>query len=296
MATITTTSSEIISINNLFLNYSKCKILKQIKHEYVTFATVKFNAKTLDKKEKVTFIQDVVIKYYPNTKLGSKELINEVVILNYINNNIKDSNLKVPKSLVYKIHKKKPHDHFIERIEGHDLEYWVSNVFSFENHENHAFNIVKSIANAIQVLHNNQIVHKDIKPENILLNFANNKVNIIMIDFAYSKIVTDDCMLISTKYCGTQEYISPELAIQQPFNLFANDVWSFGAMLYTLYSGHYLPAYNGNLTEHFEICRILVNELSIKSILKEILYDIFVPEKDRITMNDIVRILNSESN
>jgi serine/threonine protein kinase len=295
----TSTIITTIPQTNFTIGYSKCKILKQIKHEYVTFATVKLTniiESKNKKKTKTSSLQDVVIKSYPNTKLGSKELLNEVAILEHINNNINDPNLKVPKSLYYKVNKKRPHDHFIERIEGHDLEYWVTNVFAFENYEPLATTIMTKVAKAIQVLHNNKIVHRDIKPENILLNFADNSTNVIMIDFAFSKIIRDECLLTSTSYCGTEQYVSPELLKQEPYNLLANDVWSFGATFFALLSGHYLPlCQNENQEEYFKMCKLLVCELHVKDIIKKVFCKIFISEDKRITINEVVTMLSNQS-
>lgn len=285
-------------------SYSKSKILQKRICEYVTFATVKFTMKipfdTQDgvkkkKSRKVSRIENVVIKYYKNTKLGSKELINEITILDYINTHIHDKDLIVPQSIAYKIRKSgsKPHVHYIERKPGHDLEYWVNHIFSFVNHPTQAYQIIYKIAKAIRVLHNNKIAHKDIKPENILLHIETDEPEIIMIDFAFSKFVIDNNPTVQSAYCGTECYASPELSRQLQYNLFANDVWCFGSMLYALYNGHYLPGpYEDKITSHFESCRYAVNESNMPKYIKNILRRIFVAQEIRININAIIEMLD----
>jgi len=302
----TESTSETINLSNFVFSYSKSKILQKRVCKYVTFATVKFTMKipldtqndTKKKKNKKIFcIENVVIKYYPNTKLGSKELINEITMLDYISTHIHDKDLNTPRSIAYKVQKSgsKPHVHYIERKPGHDLEYWINHIFSFENHPIQAHQIICKIAKAILVLHNNKIAHKDIKPENILLHIETDKPEITIIDFAFSKFVIDDNMITQSAYCGTECYASPELRRQMPYNLYANDVWCFGSMIYAIYCNHYLPSgfYDDKLSAYFESCKYAVNESNIPKYMKSIMHKIFVTQENRISMDMVVNMLDN---
>jgi len=96
---------------------SKKKIIQQEfddELKNVSFAIVEFTIKTKNKsannnqgqKWKIRRIRDTVIKYYENNNNGTKEFLNEIKILNFINTEIKNDDLKVPETFYYKLHKK----------------------------------------------------------------------------------------------------------------------------------------------------------------------------------------------
>lgn len=73
--------------------------------------------------------------------------------------------------------------------------------------------IGKKIINKIMTLHESKIIHRDIKPDNILLNFENSFDDIYLIDFSFSKkyIVNNCNHIIQThlnKIIGSINYIS----------------------------------------------------------------------------------------
>ena len=71
--------------------------------------------------------------------------------------------------------------------------------------ESKSFQFFIKIVNAIHFLHKNNYIHKDIKPENILL-FDNNIVKLC--DFGWCVEIKDRPR---KTYCGTTEYIAPEM-------------------------------------------------------------------------------------
>ena len=101
--------------------------------------------------------------------------------------------------------------------------------------ENEASFFFYQIINGVEYLHNKNIVHRDMKPENLLLN-QNNIIKII--DFGLSNYY-DDGNLLST-LCGSPFYSSPELINGQKYDGFSVDIWSIGISLYAMIYG-YLP-------------------------------------------------------
>lgn len=94
--------------------------------------------------------------------------------------------------------------------------------------------IIPSLNEGLRVLHDNGIIHKDLKPSNIML--ADNGTDVAIIDFGISSIREDGNTVVVTRTGMTPEYSAPETFK----NLFLSesDYYSLGITLYELYCGH----------------------------------------------------------
>ena len=81
---------------------------------------------------------------------------------------------------------------------------------------------------AIECLHKNEIIYRDLKPENVLLDING---HIKLTDFGLSKKTLTNRKTYS--FCGTPEYLAPEI-IQGIGHDRAADWWSLGALLYEM--------------------------------------------------------------
>jgi serum/glucocorticoid-regulated kinase 2 len=102
------------------------------------------------------------------------------------------------------------------------------------------------ISLALQCLHDNKIIYRDLKPENVLLD---DEGHIRLTDFGLSKESTQGQQLTHT-FCGTPEYLAPEV-IQGSWYGHAVDWWSMGTLLYEMLTG-WPPFYNENLHVMYE--------------------------------------------
>lgn len=85
---------------------------------------------------------------------------------------------------------------------------------------------------AIEFLHKNKIIYRDIKPENIILD---NKGYIKLTDFGLAKEDISDEVGTQT-FCGTPEYLAPEIIRGDKYGK-SVDIWCLGILLYEMLFG-----------------------------------------------------------
>ena len=129
----------------------------------------------------------------------------------------------------------------MENISGGNLLNAINKMSKFS--EPMARNIFKQLIMTIKYLHNMSIVHRDIKPDNILLELDN---TIKLCDFGVSKQVKKGQLL--TDSCGTPAFIAPEILKDKPYDPYMTDIWSSGVVLYIIISG-FFPFRGSNETE-----------------------------------------------
>eukprot|EP00658_Telonema_sp_P-2_P060139 TRINITY_DN49142_c0_g1_i2.p1 TRINITY_DN49142_c0_g1~~TRINITY_DN49142_c0_g1_i2.p1 ORF type:complete len:195 (-),score=57.22 TRINITY_DN49142_c0_g1_i2:125-709(-) len=101
-----------------------------------------------------------------------------------------------------------------------------------------------------EYLHARNIVHRDMKPQNILIG-TNGTVKIA--DFGFARRTSESMVMTSIK--GTPLYMAPEVVQEKPYNYTA-DLWSLGVILFELLVGK-PPFYTDNI---YTLLRMIVKE------------------------------------
>ena len=98
--------------------------------------------------------------------------------------------------------------------------------------------IATQLLEGIAFLHQHKVVHRDLKPGNILIVKDDNRIIPLITDFGLSKAagVVDGSVFSNSFGAGTPKYSSPEQLQGKPLR-FNTDLWSYGAILYELFTG-----------------------------------------------------------
>jgi serine/threonine-protein kinase len=121
----------------------------------------------------------------------------------------------------------------MEFVDGHSLgTYLKRGHFS----ESESIQIIRHACRALSVAHADGIVHRDIKPDNLMLT---SRGDVKLVDLGIAKRLDEDQSLTQTgQAIGTPHYISPEQIRGQRDVDSRADIYSLGATLYHLLTGH----------------------------------------------------------
>lgn len=103
---------------------------------------------------------------------------------------------------------------------------------------NEARTIFSHILNAVEYLHLNGFFHRDLKCENVLLDWAPTGIVAKITDFGFARDWCEAYRLCRT-YCGSAAYASPEILQGIPYDPHGTDIWSIGVILFIMVSEEY---------------------------------------------------------
>ena len=118
-----------------------------------------------------------------------------------------------------------------EYVEGETLKQRINRVGALDPQEALAYAI--EIARGLTVAHNRNMVHRDIKPQNVLIDSEGRAK---LTDFGISRQLEQDGMTATGRVLGTTDYVAPEQAMGHPVDQ-RSDVYSLGVVLYEMLVG-----------------------------------------------------------
>ena len=101
---------------------------------------------------------------------------------------------------------------------------------------------ITQVAHIISFLHSKNIIYRDIKLENFMVD---ENGYLVLIDFGSCKI-TEEKTELHSSFCGSIDYVSPEMISGEGHNMMT-DWWSMGILTYELLFG--IPPFHGETTE-----------------------------------------------
>lgn len=173
----------------------------------------------------------------------------------------------------------------MDYVNGGQLLHYIVKRQKLSEHNSRHFS--RQIVSALNYMHRNSIVHRDLKIENILIDKAGKNIKII--DFGLSNLFCPERRL--TTYCGSLYFAAPELLRANPYRGPEIDVWSFGVVIYVMVTGS-VPFDDKSMPGlHDKIKRGQVAyPAHLSSECKDLLSKIFVTEPTkRILLADVIR-------
>ncbi len=158
---------------------------------------------------------EIVVKRFKNECRAERELKHRNIVAVY--------EVKTDGDLKYMV---------MEFVEGMTLKnYLIKNNGPLDIDEALSFTV--QVLRALACAHEAGIIHRDIKPQNIML-LNNGRIKVM--DFGIAKLPNAETVTVTDKAVGTVYYMSPEQASGKPIDP-RSDIYSVGAMLYELVTG-----------------------------------------------------------
>mmetsp|Transcript_18110 Transcript_18110/g.51079 ORF Transcript_18110/g.51079 Transcript_18110/m.51079 type:complete len:282 (-) Transcript_18110:14-859(-) len=101
--------------------------------------------------------------------------------------------------------------------------------------ENEVRNVFKQLLEAVQYCHDHNVIHRDLKLENLLVD---KNYNLKVMDFGFANFSATKTMRMKT-LCGTLMYLAPEIFLGKQYQGPPVDVWAMGVILYAMVTGRF---------------------------------------------------------
>ena len=113
----------------------------------------------------------------------------------------------------------------------------------------------RQLKDGLQLLHSRQLIHRDLKPQNLLLDQSSSPHTAVLkiADFGFARSLQGEDM--AATLCGSPLYMAPEILRYHPYDGKA-DLWSVGAIVYEMVAGR--PPYTGQ--NHIQLLQRIERE------------------------------------
>ena len=242
-----------------------------------SYASVKLG---IHKETKNKYAVKIYDKYLINDEEKKYTIKNEIFILSQLD----DENVMK----LYDVIETNRYLYLImEYIDGISLLDFIQKHKNHRIEENECKELFYQIVKGILYCQNENICHRDIKLENILI--VNNKV-IKIIDFGFA--IKCNRNEYQEFFCGTVYYMPPEIVNKKKYIPFYSDIWSLGVLLYAMLFGDF-PFRANKQEELFQLITegnlIFPDDIEVSDKAKNLLSKIFVnkPTK-RISLEELL--------
>ncbi|KAM3217197.1 hypothetical protein T459_23017 [Capsicum annuum] len=172
---------------------------------------------------------EVAIKEIATARLNNKlqeSLKSEIVILQKINhpNIIRLHDMIEEVGKIYIV---------LEYCKGGDLSMYIQQRQG-KIPEETAKHFMQQLASGLKILRNNNLIHRDLKPQNLLLSSNHDRSTLKIADFGFARSLQPRGL--AETLCGSPLYMAPEIMQLQKYDAKA-DLWSVGAILFQLVTG-----------------------------------------------------------
>ena len=154
----------------------------------------------------------------------------------------------------------------MELVNGKTLKEYIKNNPRLPWQE--ACNYAIQIGQGIQAAHKRNIIHRDIKPQNIIMDSSG---TLKVTDFGIAKAVEGDKAIVGGTAMGSVHYISPEQA-RGGFTDFRSDIYSLGVVLYEMLAGR-VP-FDGDNPVSVALMHIEEEALNVKCVNMDVPSDL----------------------
>ncbi|EGR30991.1 protein kinase domain protein [Ichthyophthirius multifiliis] len=218
-------SDDLINWINLLQNYILCLNYKDFYEQKSIIGKGNFSIVILAQKKhdnQIYAVKQIIKNSIMQEPNGKEELLNEINVLKTINHN----NLLNVKEF----YESDKYYHFVsEYYSGGSIENIIYN-----SNYNQTKQIIKQILSGLDYLHSFGIMHRDLKPDNIMFK-QKDSLELAIVDFGLSQIIDQKCY---NQKCGTPGYVAPEVInfdtkSQQLYGVQC-DIFSIGIIFYKL--------------------------------------------------------------
>ncbi|CAD8119527.1 unnamed protein product [Paramecium sonneborni] len=201
------------------------------------------------------------------------DIVHCVKIISKMNINVRENNLtktiQNEKSVVSKLANvncenlvqiiqvidKPKHVYIIMELCDHDLEKEFENIKPNWFSRKEQLDMIKQIINGACALRDNQLIHRDIKPQNILVKIVNQNGQQRKIyklaDFGFSRTLDNMYQSANLTLVGTWKYLAPEIYYRQQFSAMC-DIYSYGLLFHQIAFKGKLPFNGDDQVKHYK--------------------------------------------